>query len=85
MKMNKDFWKTPWLSQSEKVQLHILRLSCIRFVVEKYEGIMEIDPQIRRASIKIPKNRRAACLQELETLDLIRVAPVETELAALSV
>jgi hypothetical protein len=41
MTMNKTFWKLPWLSTDEKVGLHLLYISCIRFVVAKYGGMME--------------------------------------------
>ena len=72
MTMNKAFWKLPWLSTDEKVSLHILYLSCIRFVVNKYGGVMETDTDMRIASIKIPKRYTAACFKELKALDLIK-------------
>ncbi len=79
--MNKDFWKIPWLSNDEKVRLHILYISCIRFVVEKYGGVMDTDCDIRIASIKIPKGYTAACFQELEAMDLVKPNPVPEEQA----
>ena len=69
--MKKTFWKLPWLSADEKVRLHILYLSCIRFVVEKYGGLMETDADMRIASISIPKRYTAACFEELKALDLV--------------
>ena len=49
MTMNKDFWKIPWLSRDEKAGIHVLYLSCIRFVVGKYGGSMETDKNMRIA------------------------------------
>ena len=72
MNMNKDFWKIPWLSKGEKTGIHILYLSCIRFVVEKHGGVMETDEAMRIASIKIPKRFTAACYQELMDLQLVK-------------
>jgi len=72
--MNKDFWKLPWLSRDEKAGIHVLYLSCIRFVVGKYGGSMETDGDMRIASIKIPKGHTAACVEELKKLDLIKSA-----------
>jgi len=74
MTMNKDFWKIPWLSRNEKAGLHVLSLSCIRFIVEKYGGSMKTDADMRIASIKIPKGQTAACFEELKKLDLIKSA-----------
>jgi hypothetical protein len=72
MTMNKDFWKLPWLSRDEKAGIHVLYLSCIRFVVGKYGGSMETDGDMRIANIRIPKRYTAACLEELQELDLIK-------------
>jgi hypothetical protein len=72
MTMNKTFWKLPWLSTDEKVGLHLLYISCIRFVVAKYGGMMETDADMRIASIRIPKRYTAACFEELKTLDLVK-------------
>jgi hypothetical protein len=83
MTMNKTFWKLPWLSTDEKVRLHILYLSCIRFVVAKYGGVMETDADMRIASIRIPKRYTAACFDELKALDLVKLQPFTQE--ALSV
>ena len=74
MNMNKEFWEIPWLSKTEKVRIHILFVSCIRFTVEKYGGMMETDSNVRIATIKIPKNHTAACFRELEELRLIKPA-----------
>ena len=81
--MNKSFWKLPWLSTDEKVRLHILYLSCIRFVVAKYGGEMQTDGDMRIASIRIPKRYTAACFKELKALDLVKSQPFTQE--ALSV
>jgi hypothetical protein len=70
--MNKDFWNIPWLSPHEKVRIHILYLSCIRFVVGKHGGSMQTDKKMQIASIKIPKSITAVCYDELQQLDLIR-------------
>lgn len=51
--------------------MHILYISCIRFVVEKYGGLMETDPDMRIASIRIPKQYTVACFMELRKLDLV--------------
>ena len=59
------------MSTDEKVRLHILYLSCIRFVVSKYGGMMETDADMRIASIRIPKRYTAACFEELKALDLV--------------
>lgn len=72
MTMNKDFWKISYLSTTEKVRLHILYMACIRFVVEKHGGNMETDPGIRIASIKIPRSKRIACMEELRALKLVK-------------
>ena len=82
MNMNKDFWNLTWLSSTEKVRLHILFVSCIRFTVEKYGGVMETDSSVRIATIKIPKNFTAACFRELEDLRLIKPNPQISEGAA---
>jgi hypothetical protein len=74
MTMNKEFWKLPWLSRDEKAGIHVLYLSCIRFVIEKHGGSMETDRGVRIASIRIPKGYTAACLEELHELDLVRSA-----------
>lgn len=79
--MNKDFWKIPSLSTDEKVRLHVLYISCIRSIVEKYGGIMETDPGIRIASIKLPKTRTVACFRELTELDLVKPNEPLSELA----
>ena len=80
MTMNKDFWKLPWLSRQEKAGIHVLYLSCIRFVVGKYGGSMETDGDMRIASIRIPKGYTAACLEELQQLDLVKSTnPVRRE------
>lgn len=77
--MNKDFWQIPWLSNTEKVRVHILFVCCIRFTVEKYGGVMETDANARIATIKIPKNHTAACFEELKELKLIKPeAPPES-------
>jgi hypothetical protein len=72
MNMNKDFWEIPWLSNTEKVRVHILFVSCIRFTVQKYGGVMETDSSVRIATIKIPKNHTIACFEELKELKLIK-------------
>ena len=68
--MNKDFWDTPLLSKSEKVGLHVLYLCCMRSVVQRYGGIMEVDSAMRRAAILVPTSQRGACLEALEGLRL---------------
>jgi hypothetical protein len=68
--MNKDFWETPLLSKSEKVGLHVLYLCCMRSVVQRYGGTMEVDSAMRRAAILVPTSQRGACLEALEGLRL---------------
>ncbi|MBW2194133.1 MAG: hypothetical protein JRD47_09635 [Deltaproteobacteria bacterium] len=80
--MNKDFWEIPWLSTTEKVRLHILYMSCIRFVVEKYGGIMETDRKTCMASIRIPKDHTVACFQELKDLNLVKHGTMLSTLSA---
>jgi hypothetical protein len=83
MNMNKDFWKIPWLSVTEKAQIHVLFISCIRFTVEKYGGVMETDSKVRIATIKIPKDHTSACFQELKLLKLVKQESEPRSLAAL--
>jgi hypothetical protein len=80
--MNKDFWKIPWLSANEKAQIHVLFISCIRFTVEKYGGVMETDSNVRIATIKIPKDHTSACFQELKLLKLVKQESEPRSLAA---
>jgi len=68
--MNKEFWHTPLLSKSEKIGLHVLYLCCMRSVVQRHGGIMEVDSAMRRAAILVPTSQRAACLEALEGLKL---------------
>jgi hypothetical protein len=68
--MNKDFWDTPLLSKGEKVGLHVLYLCCMRSVVQRHGGIMEVDSAMRRAAILVPTSQRVACLEALEGLRL---------------
>ncbi len=77
MRMNKDFWDITCLSTTEKVRLHILYMSCIRFIVEKHGGTMETDRSTCLASIKIPKAHTAACFYELKRLNLIKADTTE--------
>jgi|GEM_PF-3212535 len=79
--MNKDFWDIPWLSTTEKVRLHILFMCCIRFVVEKYGGVMQTDPITYVTCIKIPRGETAACFQELKELNLVKAGTTLRELS----
>jgi len=61
------------------MRLHILFVSCIRFTVEKHGGIMETDPNVRIATIKIPKDCTIACFEELKELRLIKSAQGQSQ------
>ena len=52
----------------DQARLHILFLSCTRYVVEKHGGIMETDPETYNAIASIPESNKEACLEELETM-----------------
>ena len=69
------------MSTTEKVRLHILYMSCIRFIVEKYGGTMETDRSTCLASIRIPRVHTAACFWELKRLNLIKADTEPCELS----
>jgi len=52
---------------------HELRIRCltrclVRFVVEKYGGKVEIDPQTNKTEIAVPHEREEECIKELRDL-----------------
>jgi len=62
------FGSSAVLPATDEVKLHILFLSCVRFVVEKHGGTMATDPPSLDAQLDIPENTKDACFEELGEL-----------------
>jgi hypothetical protein len=62
------FGSSAVLPATDEVKLHILFLSCVRFVVEKHGGTMATDPHSLDAQLDIPENTKDACFEELGEL-----------------
>ncbi len=63
-----NFGSSAVLPAMEDVKLHILFLSCVRFVVEKHGGTMSTDPNSLDAQLDIPENTKDASFEELGEL-----------------
>jgi hypothetical protein len=63
-----NFGSAAMLPATDEVKLHILFLSCVRFVVEKHGGTMATDPNTMDAQLNIPEDVKDACFEELGKL-----------------